>query len=163
MLGFCANTADDADGGIIYWDKSTGEISVKMYDDSADSWSETLVVTGMVADNYHINMDLSVRHSDGAVLWAAHSNDDNTGDDLRTWEIIPNSISSPAITAKTNIFTDQAESAQCFVWINQQNNEVRVGHLKGSTNWQSTTLGVFHISTDAMGSWGCGQSHHHLR
>ena len=144
---------------MLYWDGSASEISVKMYDDSADTWTETVVVTGMTKDENHINMGLAVRHSDGAILWAAHSDDDNSSDDLRTGEIIPDSLASPTITAKTNIFTNQAESAQTFVWINQQNDEVRVGHLKGSPTWQATTLAVFHISTNGMTSWGAEQAY----
>ena len=158
VLLFPINTADNNDACAIFWDRSADEISIKMYDDSGNSWTESSISGSMVDDTSHINMDASVRHSDKHILLGAHSDDDTVGDDLKTWDITPDDISSPTITAKTNIFTDQAESAQCAVLINQQNDDVYVAYLKGGT-WTSLTDVVFHKSTDGMGSWGGEQSY----
>ena len=129
-----------------------------MWDDSAGTWTETSISGSMTADSVHVNMDGSVRHSDNHILMAVHSNDDNAGDDLLTWDLTVDSIASPTVTAKTNVFTNQSESAQVSVHINQQNNDVRIAHLKGGT-WQSTVDVVFHISTDGMGTWGSEQAY----
>ncbi|KKK44055.1 hypothetical protein LCGC14_3167630, partial [marine sediment metagenome] len=158
-LLFPANTADGDDACSVFWDRSADELSVKIYDDSADTWTETSIATSMVDDTRHINMDGSIRQSDGHLLVAAHSNDDTTGDDLLTWDITVDSIASPTVTAKTNVFTNEAESAQCCVFINQQNDDVYVGWLSGDTNWQATVSVVFKKSTDGMGIWGTEQAY----
>jgi len=158
LLLYPANTADNNDVCGIFWDRSTNEISMKMYDDSENTWTETIISGSMSDDSQHINMDAAVRHSDSHILFAAHSNDDSSTDDLMTWDLTPNSITSPTVTAKTNIFTDQAESAQTSVLINQQNDDVYVSHLKGGT-WQNLTDIVFHKSDDRMGTWGSEQAY----
>ncbi|MCH7761634.1 hypothetical protein IIA15_09610 [candidate division TA06 bacterium] len=98
-------------------------------------------------------MDGVIRISDKHLLLVAHSNDNNSGDDLLTWDLTVNSIASPTITAKTNIFTDQGSSAQVAMVINQQNDDVYVAYLKGGS-WLSLVDVVFHKSTNGMSSWG---------
>lgn len=159
---FPANTGDDADVCAIYWDRSANQISVKMHDDSANSWTETSITGGAVEDPIHVNMDGSIRHSDSHLLMAFHSNDDNPVDDLRTVDITVDSIASPTITAKTDVFTNQGESAQTAVFINQQNDDVYVAYCKGNPTWTATTDIVFHISTDGMGAWGSEQAYSEL-
>lgn len=157
VILFPANV-DAGDCCALFWDRSTDELSVKMYDDSDDSWTETSISGSMVDDSIHKAMDGAVRHSDNHVEIAAHSNEDDAGDDLLTWDLTVDSIASPTITAKANIFTDQGESAQVSVHINQQNDDVRVAYLKGGT-WQATVDVVYHLSDDGMGSWGAEQAY----
>ena len=123
-----------------------------MYDESGNDWTETTVVSDVTEDLAHINMDATVRHSDNHILLAVHSNDDNAFDGLRTWDLTVDSIASPTITAKTNIFTDQGESAQVALLVNQQNDDVYVAYMKGGT-WQSAVDVVYHKSTDGMDNW----------
>lgn len=159
-LLFPAATADDADACALFWDRSANEVSLKVYDDSGDTWTEKSIAGSMFDDPAHMNMDASVRHSDSHILMAAHSNDDDAGDDLMTWDLTvddPNAASC-TVTAKTNIFTNQAESAQVSVWINQQTDQVRIAYLKGGT-WEATVDVVYHISNDGMGSWGGEQAY----
>jgi len=152
VLFFPANV-DDGDVAALYWDKSTESISVKMYDDSADTWNETAILSSMKADTVDATMDGSVRHSDGFILGCAHSDDDDTTDDLRTWTVNPNSIMSPPIdTSTANIFTNQVESSAAALFINQQNDDVYVSYLKGGT-WLTSVDCVYHKSTDDMSSW----------
>jgi hypothetical protein len=143
---------DAGDACALFWDRSADEISLKMYDDSGNTWTETSISGSMVDDANHMNMDGSIRHSDNHLLMAAHSDDDTTTDDLKTWDLTVNSIAAPTVTAKTNVVTDQAESAQCSVFINQQNDDVYVAYLKGGT-WTATVDVVFHKSANGMGTW----------
>ena len=147
---------DAGDVAAIFWDKSANTISLKMYDDSANSWTEINIDTDSVASPDHMHMDGSLRLSDKHILLAAHSSFDNTTDDLRTYDLTVDSIASPTVTDKTNVFTNQVESGQVSVFINQQNNNVYVAYIKGGT-WQSTTDVVFHKSTDGMAVWGTEQ------
>jgi hypothetical protein len=145
----------DVDAGdccALFWDRSANAISVKMYDDSANTWTETAISSGMTFDALHMNMDGAIRHSDNHLLMAAHSFNDNAFDDIHTWDLTVNSIASPTVTAKTDVVTDQGESAQVSVHINQQNDDVRVAYLKGGT-WEATVDAVYHLSTDDMGTW----------
>ena len=61
-----------------------------MYDDSADTWTETEVGSGLTDELNHPAFDAAVRHSDGGILLAVHSNEDSVGDDFLTFEVIPN-------------------------------------------------------------------------
>jgi len=163
VMLFPANV-DDGDVAALFWDRSANDLDLKMYDNSADSWGSPIAIdTSMTDDAVHRNMDGSIRHSDGHLLVAAHSNDDDPGDDLRTWDITVDSILSPTITAKTPIFTNQDASAQCSVFINQQNDDVYVAYLKGGT-WVTVDAAVdavYHISTAAqdMDTWGSEQAY----
>ena len=154
----------DVDAGdfvAIYWDRSADEITVKIFDSSAGggsppvgTWSETTISGSMVDDAQWMNMDASVRHSDKVILLAAHSAEDTSGDDLLTWAITVDTIpvGGGDIVAKTNVFTNQAESAQVSVHINQQNNDVRIAYLKGGT-WFGLVDAVFHLSDDDLVTW----------
>lgn len=158
LLLFPANV-DDGDVAGVFWDRSADAITVKMYDDSANSWTETAILSSMTDDTQHINMDGAVRHSDGVIVCCAHSNDDATGDDLRTFTVNPNSIASPTVVTTTaNVFTNQGAAAQCCVLVNQQNDDVYIAYCKGGT-WQVTTDIVYHISDDNMASWGVEQAY----
>lgn len=158
-LLYPAATADDNDACALFWDVSANEISVKMYDDSADTWTETSILSSMVADVQNIAMDAAIRQSDGMLFGGAHSDEDTTGDDLLTFTVSPNSIASPTIdTGTAAVFTNQAESSQVAMFINQQNNDVYVAYLKGGT-WNATVDCVYHKSTDAMTSWGTEQAY----
>ena len=147
---------DAGDVAAIFWDRSANTISLKMYDDSANSWTEINIDTDSVASPDHMHMDGSLRLSDKHILLAAHSSFDNTTDDLRTYDLTVDSIASPTVTDKTNVFTNQVESGQVSVFINQQNNNVYIAYIKGGT-WQDTTDVVFHKSTDGMAVWGTEQ------
>lgn len=154
VLLFPAATADDDDACALFWDRSANEISLKVYDDSGDAWTEKSISGSMVDSLFHINMDASVRHSDSKILGAAHSDEDSAGDDLITFELTVDDpdAANCTVTAKTNVFTNQDESAQVAVWINQQTDEVRIAYLKGGT-WEATVDVVYHISPDGMGMW----------
>ncbi|KKN05890.1 hypothetical protein LCGC14_1082840 [marine sediment metagenome] len=160
LLLFPANTGDDDDACAVFWDKSADEISLKMYDESADTWTEfaTLIAATAVDDPFQYHIDGAVRHSDSHVLVAWHSDNDTTGDDIETADLTVDSIASPTVTAKTNVVTNQAGSGAVGMLINQQNDDVYVAYCKGGT-WQSLTDVVFHKSTDGMGVWGTEQAY----
>jgi hypothetical protein len=60
---FPATTSDDADLACIFWDLSANQLSIKMYDDSANTRTETTLVSS-TDNNIYKNFDASVRHSD---------------------------------------------------------------------------------------------------
>ena len=148
---------DAGDAIAFFWDRSANEITVKEYDDSANTWTERSLATSMTDDDIYINYDASVRHSDSHVLLAAHSNHNNTTDDLRTFDV--NVSSFPiSVTAKTDVFTNQNGAAQVSVFIDQNTDDVYIAYLKGGT-WEASVNLVFHKSTDGMGVWGAEQAY----
>lgn len=157
LLLFPANTADGADATAIFQDRSENLLSVKMYDDSANTWTETAMsnTTGdpIVESATYYNIDGTVRHSDGKLLICAHQNDVASLDDIYTWEITADSIASPTVTNKADVLTNTVESSQCAIIINQQNNDVYVGYLIGGT-WAASVDARYKLSTDDMATWG---------
>ena len=156
-LLYPASTADDDDAAGIFWDRSPNLITIKMYDDSADTWTESAVVAAS-DDTTHINMDAAVRHSDSHIILAAHNGQDTATDDVVLVDINPNSISSPGVTVKTNAWTDIAESSQCGILVNQVNDDIYLSILKGGV-WESTTDVVYKISSDGGATWGDEQNY----
>lgn len=146
--------ADDQDIWCIYWDRSADEISLKVYDDSGNSWGETLISAGMVADNSYYQISAAQRHSDNHVFLAAWSEIDAATADLKTWDI----GGSASIVAKTDVLTDTAEAAQAAVLINQQNDDIYVAYLKGA-NWGDTVDVHYKKSDDGGANWGAEQDY----
>lgn len=155
LLAFPACTADDNDAACIFWDRSADEISVKMYDDSADSWTETSI-DASAADQglgYYINMDGSIRHSDGAIILGYFNEFDSATADFKIAEIIPDSISSPTVTGKTDVVSNVLDCGYPSIFVNQQNDDIYAAYCKGG-NLNSTVDVVYHISTNDATSWG---------
>ncbi len=156
-LLFPANTGDDADACAVYHDISANAISIKMYDDSADTRTETAVVSA-VDNTPSTNYDWSIRHSDWHLLVALYNAHDTAWADLLTYDLTIDSIASPTVTSKTNILTNSNDSSWVWMIINQQNDDVYVATLKNGTWWTSESL-VFYISTDDMATWWSEQAY----
>lgn len=146
-----ANTSDNNDASCLFWDRSANEISLKKYDDSADSWaSETSVATGMTDYNTPQHFGAAVRHSDSHIIACGHNAIDSAGDDILCWDINP--ADTVTVTSLTNVFTDQAESAVVGIAINQQNDDIYVAYMRGTT-WGDSVSVYYKVSTDDGSTW----------
>lgn len=158
-----ANTGDGADAALLYQDDSVPELSVKMYDDSADTVTETVVRTGFdpgsaaAAEAQH-SWDAALRHSDGVICYAGWNAVNSATADLVTGTLNPNSIAAPTAANTTNVLTDTAASGGCAVAVDQNTDEVFVAYLKGGT-WQATVDVKFKKSADGMSTWGAEQNY----
>ena len=148
------NESDEDDIWCIYWDRSADALSLKVYDNSGDSWAETSIASSMADDVTYYQMSASPRHSDNHVILAAWSEIDAATADLKAWDI----GSSSSIAALTGIVTDLDESTQVAVFINQLDDSIYVAYLKGGT-WQATVDVVYRKSTDGGTTWGDEQSY----
>ena len=157
VLLFPAATADGADACALFWDGSENAISIKMYDDSANSWTET-AVSAATGSTFRLQMDGAIRHSDSHLLMAFHNALANPSDDLQTYDLTVDDIATPTVTAKTNVMTDENGSGFCAVFINQQNDDVYISWLSGGTLFASVDA-VYKKSTDDMGAWGTEQAY----
>jgi len=151
VLALPANTGDDDDMIVIKLDRSANQLKAAMYDASADTFTETLIVA-MVDNATHVNYDAAVRHSDGRVIVVGHTDDDTTGDDYFCFEVNPNSIASPGIVDLGNIDDNIAESAQIALQINQQNDDLVVWVFEGTT-WNSLVLAFSYKSINGGSTW----------
>ncbi len=148
------NETDEDDIWCIYWDRSADALSLKVYDNSGDSWSETSIASSMVDFTVYYQMSAAPRHSDNHVILAAWSEIDAATADLKAWDI----GSSSSITALTGIVTDLDASAQVAVFVNQQDDSIYVAYLKGGT-WQAIVDAVYKKSTDGGTTWGSEQTY----
>lgn len=150
---------DAGDACALFWDTEPfGNVNIKMYDDSADSWTETQVSALMTPSEHFHMMDGAIRHSDNHLLASGHSFRDTTTNDLHSWDITVDSIASPTVTDKADVVTDQPESGHVSVFIDQQANDVYVTYEKGGS-YLSTVDCVYHKSTDGMATWGAEQAY----
>ncbi len=144
------NETDPADIWCIYHDRSFSEISLKVYDDSDNSWSETLISSGIesAATSGHFQYAAAPRHSDGHVILAAWNEYDSATADLLVWDL----ASSTDFTALTNVVTNLGESAEVSVLINQMDSTIYVAYIKGVI-WQATADVKYKKSTDGGTTW----------
>ena len=142
------NETDPADIWCIYHDRSHDELSLKVYDDSDNSWSETLISDGVESVLNSFQISAAPRHSDGHVILAAWSEYDSDTADLLVWDI----VSSTVFTALTNVVTNLGESAEVSVLINQADSSIYVAYIKGVI-WQATADVKYKKSTDGGTTW----------
>lgn len=154
VIGVPCNTDDDADGAVLYWDRSTDEITIKVYDDSVNNWVESTVSTGMVEPGPEVwNWSVATFRSNGKVFLAAFDDVDGTAPDLKTWLLDINSVSSPSVTAKTSVLTATDEAVCPAVFIDPRTDEIYVCYLTG-TAYQATLNPFYKKSSDTGGTWG---------
>lgn len=152
-----ANTGDGNDVALFFHDRSSNAISVKMYDDSANTWTETAIAGGVADTIQYRGFDCVMRHSDGKIIIVAHNNPAASSNDLVAYEINPNSIASPGVTSLTNVFTNAA-NILVGLMINQQNGYLYAGVAVSGT-WLTTMSVQYYLSTDGGSTWGSAQTY----
>lgn len=155
ILIFPGNEADNQDIWALFWDWTANEISLKVYDDSGNSWSETAIATATepTSSNPHSNMSGVVMPN--GHLYAAFWTGSGSTADLLSWDI----NGAASITAKTNIKTDDAAGQIVAM--------MRIGSTvyafySGSDEGGDTGLTVakvwFQKSTDGMTTWSAEEA-----
>ena len=157
-FGFHFHGSDPNDGAILYGDLSASELSIKVYDDSANSWTETLISTGITIIN-------TATSGTGFVSWAALSTNhviltvwtqsDNAAADLLSFDINPTTVSSVSVTARTDVLTNSAESAATSVIADNNAGRVYVGYNLGGT-WGTSVTPTYKYSDDSGVTWNAG-------
>jgi hypothetical protein len=151
ILLFPGNEADNQDIWATFWDLSADEISLKTYDDSGNSWSEQLISASMVESIGYLQMDGTIRLSDGHLIFAAWDDYGAAANpvDLMVWDI----NGAGSITAKTNVLTNSVESFLVSVFVNQVNGDIYVAYIKG-TDITSLVAAFYQKSVDGGANWG---------
>lgn len=152
------DAADTQDILAFFWDVSADEISRKLYDDSANSWSETSISTGMVDPT--VTFAIIGTHCAAApdisgtksylIAW---NGIDTANADLKAW-----SVDSGTITALTDVVTngtdDQGLAALAFDTATGYLHAFYGGKSDGSETY-NTSINIYtKISTDSGSTWG---------
>lgn len=146
------DSADNQDIGMIYWDRTADEITVKKYDNSANSWGETSISINMIDTEFSMQLSAVVRHSDGHIIVSAWSESNAPTADLRVFDI---ALSTPTITALTDVITNSDNCARVALFIDQNTDDLYViylGNEDGSESGASRTA-FYKVSTDGGATW----------
>jgi uncharacterized membrane protein YgcG len=148
-----ANTSDLQDIVTFYGDESANAVSIKMYDDSANTWTETAVANIGALSGLAWNVSMAVRHSDKHVLLAFLNGTQAATTDIRFIDLTVNSIAAPTVTSMTSVINDTDQMQVCSIFINQRNDHIYVAYLKGGT-WTDTVNVYYKRSDDNATTWG---------
>lgn len=149
--------ADNQDIMAIFWDVSANEISRQIYDDSANSWSETSISTGMteqVAATSFPHFDVAVDIANSQIVLVAWNGIDTANQDLLGW-----TVTESAITAFTTPVVSNAtdDCGLCGIGIHTPTGAwyvVYAGISTGGETWLTSVNLYYKVSTDAAATWG---------
>ena len=148
LLLFPGNEVDTQDLWASYWDASADRLSLKTFDNSGNSWSESIFEVAVEKASY-LQMDGAIRLSDGHLILANWNAYDSALATLAVWDI----NGAGSITAKTNVLTNSAESFLTSVFINQANDDIYVAYARGTTV-ESLVKVYYKKSEDGGANWG---------
>lgn len=89
--------ADNQDMMLVFWDVSANEISMQLYDDSADSWSETSISGSMVENNPsngYPNFAAVVDIANSRNILVAWNAADTANQDLLGWTLTESAVTA---------------------------------------------------------------------
>jgi hypothetical protein len=151
------DAADTQDIMAIFWDASADEISRKLYDDSANTWSETSIATSMVElstatafANFAVAPDpTNTRHV--LVAWSAT---DSANADLRCWTVDASTITETSANVVLNSTDDQGLAAVAIDTATGYWHVFYAGASGGSETWNTAVNIYTKVSTDSGATWG---------
>ena len=148
--------ADTEDQMLLFWDFSANELSVKRYDNSANTWAEASISASMVEvaastvyPNFAATVDL-INSKNYVIAWTGY---DTALADLKCW-----SITDTTITALTNVVTDGTDDqGLCALGLATDTGYLHAfycgksdGSETANTAWNIYTS----VSTDLGVTWG---------
>jgi hypothetical protein len=161
-----ANTGDTNDILALYQDASTDEFTLKWYDDSANTWTESssmaTVVENTVSGTGQYPFAASIRHSDGKLICAVVTERDTATSDHRVFEL-NRTAGAFSLTELTAITTNIDDHYHPAVFIDQDSDDIYVaysGKRDGSeTLGTALTSEVYYTkSTDDGTTWSAGDT-----
>jgi len=152
---FPANAADPNDAWLLYDDDSTAELTIKTYDDSGNSFSESGALT---FDNNATDLTGqygfggSIRHSDGHLIFAFFNAYDGAGEDFLCYD-----WDGTTATALTALTTDIDDMYYPSVYLNQDQPDyiyiAYVGKSDGLETLGTTNAVYYALSKDRGLTW----------
>ena len=154
--------ADTEDQMLLFWDASANELSVKRYDNSANSWAETTISgAGAAVDQVattaypHFAATIDLINSQNVILfWNAI---DAANADLKCY-----TVTDSAVTAKTDVVANGTDDqGLCAIGIATDTgywHAFYTGKSDGSETYPTATNLYRKISTDAGTAWGAEEA-----
>src|SRR3990170_2780783 len=156
-----SNTGDNNDCWAIYEDVSASALTLKMWDSSAASATESATIQAFTSNTTlgtgYYGWDASVRQSDGHLILASISERDLSTADHQVYDI----NGTGSITALTAITTNIDDHYFPSVYIDQLTNDIYVaynGKRDGSEVMDTTTKVYYTKSIDYGASWSAGDT-----
>lgn len=150
------DAADTQDILAIFWDASANEISRKLYDDSANSWSETSIAASMadqVATTAFPHFAVAPDIANTQHILVAWSAVDTLNADLRCW-----TVDASTITEVTNIVLNSTDDqGLCGVGIDLVTGYwyVAYGGISSGGETFLTSINLYYkVSKDSGSTWG---------
>lgn len=148
------NETDEEDIYCVYYDVGVFEITLKTYDDSANSWSESSVIhEGTDGSITYFKFDCVQRFSDDHTLvavWTRHDDSATPDPAIEFFDITNGSTWSQ----KTDVYASDNVYGIVGLMINQQNDDLYCAYTNGST----TGAIKYKVSTDGGTTWGTEQN-----
>ncbi len=152
---FPGNEADTADFCAGFWDRSAAGLSIKTYDDSANTWSEVSVgadgTMSHPAVSSSTNWSIATRLTDNHAILVAWNGHNNAGLRLRTWDI----TNGTTIAARADVIASSAANQFGAAVSLDGASEITTYYVGKNNGSESSTRKVYKKkSTDAGASWG---------
>jgi hypothetical protein len=150
------DAADTQDIMALFQDASVTELSRKLYDDSANTWSETSIsaaITELSTATAFANVSVAPDITNTNHVVVAWNNTDSANQDLLCW-----TVDSGAITAKTDVVTNATDDCGlCAISIDTQTGYwwcFYGGPSTGTSTWNTAMRIYYKVSTDSGSTWG---------
>lgn len=144
------NEADGADIWAIQHLNGTSILVLKVYDDSANSWSTTTIATGM-AGNQNQYLSVATRLSDNHAIVVAFDAAALSPGNVRAWDV----ADATDITALTNVLDATDDVLGVGVQVDDNTGDLYVAYNLGAGGTpQTNTTAYYKRSTDGGVTWG---------
>lgn len=144
---------DPADYVATYYDVVSRDITLKTYDDSANTWSESAALVNVPsADLAFVSFDLRQRWTNQSTMFFGWNDEDDPTADLIGVTITGEAVGGYTFTPTADVQTNQNESYLCAVTIDQQNDDIYVAFAQGGI-WLSSVTPKYRRSTDGGVTW----------
>ena len=161
LLFPASNTGDDNDCWAVYHDASADALTLKMWDSSAASATESATIVALIEGVTNLvhqyGFSGTVRHSDGHLLVATVSDYDTATADHQVWDI----NGTGSITGLTAITTNIDDHYHPQIFIDNDTSDIYVAYrgMRDGTEVIGTTSKVYYTkSTDDGASWSAGDT-----
>lgn len=148
--------ADNQDMMMIFWDASANQISRQIYDDSANTWAESIfsgTFTEISPATAFPNFAAAVDLTNSQIVVVAWNGIDTANADLTCW-----TVTESAITAKTDVVTNSTDDqGLAGITIDLQSGMWKVcyaGISSGGETWPSALNLYCKCSMDDGSTWG---------
>ena len=157
VLLFPGFAADNQDITAIFWDASANEISRKLYDDSANTWGETSISTGMadqVATTAFPHFDGFVDIANSRIVLVAWNGVDTASADLLGWTVTESAITAFTTPVVSNGTDDQGLCAITLDTVTGDWYCFYGGKSDGSETFLTSINIYYKVSQDDGATWG---------